>query len=192
MEASLDQRDSRLPRTYRHDTRADALPPSGASSVGSSFSADSRRESCVCVEPLAFRLVSYVARVSFAEQLPGGATMSYVDGYVLAVANANKAAYQKLAEEMAPVFKKHGATSVVECWGDDVPDGKVTSLPMAVKCAEDETVVFSWIVWPDKEARDSGNKKVMEEVEASGMTEQDNPFDGQRMIFGGFDVMVDA
>lgn len=69
--------------------------------------------------------------------------MSYVDGYVLAVETNNKQAYKAMAEEMAVVFKEHGAISVVESWGDDVPDGEVTSLPMAVKCKEDETVVFS-------------------------------------------------
>jgi len=118
--------------------------------------------------------------------------MTHVDGFVLAVPTAKKEAYRKLAEEMAPIFTKHGATSLVECWGDDVPDGEVTSFPMAVKCADDETVVFSWIVWPDKAARDAGNKRVMAEMEAAGMNPADNPFDGKRMIFGGFQTLVDA
>ncbi|MHA7872038.1 MAG: DUF1428 domain-containing protein [Hyphococcus sp.] len=118
--------------------------------------------------------------------------MTYVDGFVLAVPTAKKEAYRKLAEDMAPIFKKHGAMSLIECWGDDVPDGEVTSFPMAVKCAEDETVVFSWIAWPDKETRDGGNKRVMAELEAAGMDPADSPFDGKRMIFGGFQTLVEA
>lgn len=118
--------------------------------------------------------------------------MAYVDGFVIAVPTANKSAFRKLAAEMAPIFKNHGATSVVECWGDDVPEGELTSLPKAVKCAEDETVVFSWIMWPDKETRDLGNKRVMEEFEAAGMKPEDHPFDGKRMIFGGFQAIVEA
>lgn len=118
--------------------------------------------------------------------------MSYVDGFVLAVPTNRKEAYRKFAEEMAVLFRKHGAVSVVECWGDDVPDGQLTSFPMAVKCAADETVVFSWISWPDKEARDRGTQRTMAEAEAKGMTLDDLPFDGKRMIFGGFERLVDA
>ena len=76
---------------------------------------------------------------------------------------ANREAYRKHAEEALAIFKEHGATRCVECWGDDVPDGKVTSFPMAVKRKDDETVVFSWVEWPSKEARDAGMKKVMED-----------------------------
>ena len=78
--------------------------------------------------------------------------MAYVDGFVLAVPKANRDAYKKHAEEAAVVFKDHGALQLVECWGDDVPDGKLTSFPMAVKCQDDETVVFSWILWPSRQA----------------------------------------
>ncbi len=119
--------------------------------------------------------------------------MSYVDGFVLAVPSKNKEAYRKLAADMAVVFKDHGATSVVECWGDDVPPGKVTSFPMAVKLQEDETCVFSWITWPDKATRDKGNAAVMEDARAKAMMlGSQNPFDGQRMIFGGFEAIVEA
>lgn len=118
--------------------------------------------------------------------------MTYVDGFVLAVPTANKEAYRKLAADMAPIFRKHGATAVIECWGDDVPEGEVTSFPMAVKCAGHETVVFSWITWPDKATRDAGNKKVFEEMETAGFQPEDNPFDGKRMIFGGFRPIVEA
>ena len=87
--------------------------------------------------------------------------MSYVDGFVAAVPAANREKYRKHAETSATVFKEHGALKVVECWGDDVPEGKVTSFPMAVKRKDDETVVFSWIVWPSRKVRDEGMKKVM-------------------------------
>ena len=118
--------------------------------------------------------------------------MSYVDGYVIAVPERNKAEYTRLAELSASVFKDHGALSVVENWGDDVPEGKVTSLPMAVKCEEGEVVVFSWIVWPSKEARDAGNKSAMEDPRFADWDPSNMPFDGKRMIFGGFTNIVDA
>jgi len=118
--------------------------------------------------------------------------MPYVDGYVIAVPTANKDKYRALAEKVAPAFKKHGALRVVECWGDDVPEGKLTSFPMAVKCGADETVVFSWIEWPSREIRDVGMKAAMEEMHAQmDMKPEDAPFDGKRMIFGGFQSIVD-
>ena len=89
--------------------------------------------------------------------------MTYVDGFVAAVPTANKEQYIKHASDAAVVFKDHGALKLVECWGDDVPDGEVTSFPMAVKCKPDETVVFSWILWPSREARNRGMPKVMED-----------------------------
>jgi uncharacterized protein YbaA (DUF1428 family) len=116
--------------------------------------------------------------------------MTYVDGYVIAVPTANKQAYKRLAELASVVFKDHGALSVVENWGDDVPEGKITSFPMAVKCREDETVVFSWITWPSRAVRDTGMKQAMEDprmkFESDAM-----PFDGKRMIFGGFETIVE-
>jgi uncharacterized protein YbaA (DUF1428 family) len=117
--------------------------------------------------------------------------MAYVDGFVIAVPTANRAAYQKIAEEAAIVFKEYGALKVVECWGDDVPEGKVTSFPMAVKCEENETVVFSWILWPSRQAHDEGNQKVMADPRMQSMPES-MPFDGKRMIFGGFQIIVEA
>ena len=116
--------------------------------------------------------------------------MTYVDGYVLAVPTAQRAAYRKIAEDAAIVFKEYGALKVVECWGDDVPDGKLTSFPMAVKCEENETVVFSWIIWPSREARDQGNQKVMADPRMQQTGEM--PFDGKRMIFGGFQMIVES
>ena len=117
--------------------------------------------------------------------------MNYVDGFVLAVPTAKKEDYRKLAETAARVFKDHGALTVVECWGADVPEGKLTSFPMAVQRKEDETVVFSWITWPSKAVRDEGMKKSMEDPR---MTHDPDamPFDGKRMIFGSFDVIVSA
>mgnify|MGYP003563504844 FL=1 len=116
--------------------------------------------------------------------------MNYVDGFVLAVPTANRAAYQKVAEDAAIVFKEYGALKVVECWGDDVPDGKLTSFPMAVKCEENENVVFSWIVWPSREIRDEGNQKVMADPRMQQAEEM--PFDDKRLIYGGFEVIVES
>ncbi|WCL54310.1 DUF1428 domain-containing protein [Gimibacter soli] len=118
--------------------------------------------------------------------------MTYVDGYVLAVPKAKKQAYVDLARMASVVFKDHGALSVVECWADDVPEGKLTSFPMAVKCEEGEEVVFSWITWPSRAARDTGNKAAMEDDRFKDMPMSDMPFDGKRMIFGGFNTIVEA
>jgi uncharacterized protein YbaA (DUF1428 family) len=116
--------------------------------------------------------------------------MSYIDGFVLAVPTENRELYKKTAQTAATVFKEHGALKLVECWGDDVPEGEVTSFPMAVKCKAEETVVFSWILWPSREARDQGMAKAMADPrlnpEANPM-----PFDGSRMIYGGFEMLVD-
>lgn len=117
--------------------------------------------------------------------------MTYVDGFVVAVPTANREIYQRHAQAAAAVFKEHGALTLVECWGHDVPDGKLTSFPMAVKCQPEETVVFSWITWPSRAVRDEGMKKVMADPrlqpDAHSM-----PFDGKRMIYGGFEVILDA
>ena len=118
--------------------------------------------------------------------------MAYVDGYVIAVPTANKAAYIELAELSAEVFTDHGALSVVECWGDDIPDGQHTSFPLAVQCKDDETVVFSWVRWPSKAAREAGMKAAMEDDRFEGWTPDSMPFDGKRMIFGGFETIVDT
>ncbi|PZD72333.1 hypothetical protein C1752_03920 [Acaryochloris thomasi RCC1774] len=115
--------------------------------------------------------------------------MAYVDGFVLAVPTASRESYQKFAEDACAIFRKYGALKVVECWGDDVPDGELTSFPLAVKCGGDETVVFSWLVWPSRAERDKGNKKAMADPRMQNMKEM--PFDGKRMIFGGFETIVD-
>jgi uncharacterized protein YbaA (DUF1428 family) len=117
--------------------------------------------------------------------------MAYIDGFVVPVPKGNKEAYRKLAAFAAPIFMEHGATRMVECWGDDVPDGKQTDFRRAVQAKEDEQVVFSWIVWPSKAARDEGNKKVMEDPRMKHAP-ADMPFDGMRMIFGGFETLLDT
>jgi uncharacterized protein YbaA (DUF1428 family) len=117
--------------------------------------------------------------------------MTYVDGFVAAVPTANRQAFRKHAEDAAAVFKEHGAVKVVECWGDDVPEGEVTSFPMAVKRKNDETVVFSWIVWPSRRVRDEAMKKVRADPRLQPAVNP-MPFDGKRMIYGGFEVIVDA
>jgi len=117
--------------------------------------------------------------------------MTYVDGFVAAVPTANRETYRRHAEAAAVVFKEHGALRLVECWGDDVPAGKLTSFPMAVKAQPDETVVFSWITWPSREARDAGMQKVMADPRVKPESNP-MPFDGKRLIYGGFSVIVDA
>jgi uncharacterized protein YbaA (DUF1428 family) len=117
--------------------------------------------------------------------------MTYIDGFVAAVPTAKRKEYAKHAETAAPVFKDHGALKIVECWGDDVPEGKLTSFPMAVRKKDDETVVFSWIVWPSKQVRDEGMKKVMTDPRVQPAVNP-MPFDGKRLIFGGFEVLVEA
>ena len=117
--------------------------------------------------------------------------MNYIDGFVIPVPNANKETYRRVAQAASAVFKEYGALSVTECWGDDVPEGKLTSFPMAVQRKPDETVVFSWITWPSREVRGEGMKKVMVDPRIEeGMNPM--PFDGKRMIYGGFQVIVDA
>ena len=117
--------------------------------------------------------------------------MTYVDGFVAAVPTANREAYRKHAEAAAVVFKEYGALKLVECWGDDVPEGEVTSFPMAVKRKPDETVVFSWILWPSRDARDAAMRKVMEDPRLKPDVNP-MPFDGKRLIYGGFEMIVDA
>jgi len=116
--------------------------------------------------------------------------MDYIEGFVAAVPTQNKTAYIKHAEEAAELFKKYGAIKLVECWGDDVPDGEVTSFPKAVQCKDDETVVFSRAVWPSKTARDAGMEKMMAD-EAMQKMENSMPFDGKRLIYGGFQMVLD-
>lgn len=115
--------------------------------------------------------------------------MSYVDGFVLAVKKDKIDDYRKLAQVAGAVWKEYGALSYVECIGDDVPYGKLTSFPRAVQAADDEVVVFSWITYESREARDQINAKVMADPRMKHMPD-DQPFDGKRMIFGGFRILL--
>jgi len=113
--------------------------------------------------------------------------MSYVDGFVIAVPIANKNAFIEHAKKGDAVFMEYGATRVLECWGDDVPKGKQTDFWKAVEAKDDEAVLFSWIEWPDKATRDAAMPKVMADPR---MKPEGMPFDGKRMIYGGFSPVV--
>lgn len=116
--------------------------------------------------------------------------MKYVDGFICAVPTANKQKYIEHAKIAAQVFKDHGALQVVENWGEDVPKGETTSFPQAVKCKEDETVVFSWVRWASKADREAGWAAMMDDPR---MQPENNPMplDGKRLIYGGFDNLLD-
>ena len=117
--------------------------------------------------------------------------MSFVTGMLAAVPEANRQAFIDHARAAAAVFREYGALEVVECWGNDVPDGERTSMPMAVRKEDGETVVFSWIVWPSKAVADAGMARMMEDLRMAPETNP-MPFDGSRMIFGGFDIVLKA
>ncbi len=116
--------------------------------------------------------------------------MSYIDGFLAAVPTANKAEYIRHAKAAAQVFKEYGALALVENWGDEVPEGKRTSMPLAVQCKDNETVVFSWITWPDKETRDKGMAAAMADQRLHADTNP-MPYDGHRLIYGGFRTILD-
>ncbi|EGJ7481817.1 DUF1428 family protein [Escherichia coli] len=116
--------------------------------------------------------------------------MKYVDGFVVAVPADKKDAYREMAAKAAPLFKEFGALRIVECWASDVPDGKVTDFSMPVKAEENEEVVFSWIEYPSKEVRDAATQKMMSDPRMKEFGES-MPFDGKRMIYGGFESIID-
>lgn len=120
--------------------------------------------------------------------------MSYVDGFLMAVPTANKQKFIEHAQNGDSIFTELGATRVVECWGDDVPDGEVTDFRKSVKAKADETVVFSWIEWPDKKTRDAAMSTMMsDDFNDERMDPEKNPmpFDGKRLIYGGFMPIVE-
>lgn len=116
--------------------------------------------------------------------------MNYIDGFIIPVATKDKERYAEYSRMTSALFKEFGVLSIVECWGDDVQPGKLTSFPQAVMLKEDETVVFSWMTWPSKEVRDAAWEKMMADPrfapEAIPM-----PFDGKRLIYGGFQKLVE-
>lgn len=116
--------------------------------------------------------------------------MAYVDGFIVPVAPGKKEEYRRMASEASSMFKEFGAIEIVECFEDDVPDGKVTDFRRAVAAEPGEKIVFSWIVWPSKEVRDAGNARMREDPRMQDMS--DLPFNPQRMIFGGFEPIFQA
>lgn len=119
--------------------------------------------------------------------------MSYIDGFVIPVPTADQDGFIRHANTIDAVFLELGALRVLECWGDDVPDGKLTDFRRAVQATADETVAFSWVEWPDKATRDAAFKRMEELMKTDPrMDPRKNPipFDGKRMIFGGFEVVV--
>lgn len=117
--------------------------------------------------------------------------MADIDGFLVSVPNARKADYLRLARDSWALFREYGALSSREYWGEDVPEGKVTSFPMAVQKRPDETVVLSWIVWPDKATRERCMAS-MDTDSRWATVFADMPFDGQRMIFGGFEDLFEG
>lgn len=115
----------------------------------------------------------------------------YVDGFIVPVPEANLEAYLQLATLAGEVWKEYGALEYVECVADDVPEGEFTSFPLSVDLEKGEIVVFAWITYPSREARDEINKKVMADPRIADMGKDQVPFDGRRMIWGGFRTLVE-
>ncbi|GJL84093.1 MAG: hypothetical protein DHS20C01_37270 [marine bacterium B5-7] len=120
--------------------------------------------------------------------------MSYIDGFVMAVPTANKKMFIDHANRTDSLFKELGALRIIECWDDDIPNGKLTDFRKAVQAKEDETVVFSWIEWPDKTTRDSAMSRMHDLMKTDDRFNPEKnpiPFDGKRMIYGGFAPVVE-
>jgi uncharacterized protein YbaA (DUF1428 family) len=118
--------------------------------------------------------------------------MAYVDGFVVPVPKKKVQAYRRLAQKAGKIWREHGALDFKECIADDVKVGKLTSFPRSVKLKPSETVVFSWITFKSRAHRDRVNAKVMKDKRIAGMDPKDMPFDGKRMIYGGFKIIVEA
>ncbi|MGV6802087.1 MAG: DUF1428 domain-containing protein [bacterium] len=117
--------------------------------------------------------------------------MTYIDVAIYAVPTANKDDFATRAAKYAPLFTKYGALSAVDCWGVDIKQGAATSLPKAVECEDHETVAYSHVIWPSKTLRDQAMPKIMAEMKQMA-TGQPMPFDGARMIYGGFTTLVET
>lgn len=114
---------------------------------------------------------------------------SYIDAFVVPVKRDQREHFTRFARECDPIFMEHGATWIMECWGVDLPEGKLTDFRRAVQAEPDEEVIFSWVQWPDRAARDAGNERIMNDAR---LAEKQMPFDGKRLIFGGFQPVVEA
>src|SRR6056297_90100 len=137
---------------------------------------------------------SRVGRMKSGSQCPRRQTMSYIDGFLIAVPTQNKQKFIDHARTGDSVFLDFGATRVIECWEDDVPTGKTTDFRKAVQARNDESVVFSWIEWPDKATRDAGMARMMaDDFSDERMDPEKNPmpYDGMRLIYGGFEPIVE-
>jgi uncharacterized protein YbaA (DUF1428 family) len=156
--------------------------------VGAKMMSDPRMEQMSAAMPFDGKRMVYGGFAPLLDE--GSAGGSYVDGFVLPVPHGNREAYLALAQKASADFKKHGANRLVEAWGDDVPDGKVTDFRRSVQAAEGENVVFSFIEWPDKATRDAAWPKMM--ADPGMQPDHGNmPFDGKRMFWGGFEIILD-
>ncbi|WP_066478803.1 MULTISPECIES: DUF1428 domain-containing protein [unclassified Sphingomonas] len=156
--------------------------------AGAKMMADPRMEDMSKSMPFDGRRMIYGGFSSLLDL--GDSKGGYTDGFLVAVPTANRDAYLDLARQAAEVFIEYGANRVVEAWGDDVPDGKVTDYRMAVQAGTDENVVYSWIEWPSKAHRDTAWEQVMADPRMQPDPEN-RPFDGKRMIYGGFTPILD-
>lgn len=150
---------------------------------------DPRMEEMGAAMPFDGRRMIFGGFSAFLDEGDGGKT-GYVDGYLVPVPAASKDAYRTLAQKSAAIFREYGASRVVEAWGDDIPDGKVTDFRRAVQAQDGELIVFSWLEWPSKEARDAAWPKLFED-ERMQPGPDGMPFEGARMIYGGFAPIVD-
>jgi len=157
--------------------------------AGQKMMSDPRMEEMGASMPFDGKRMIYGGFAPLLDDQTGG-RMGYADGYLVPCPRDNRDAYLALAQKASAIFQEYGATRVVEAWGDDVPDGKVTDYRMAVKAEDSENVVFSWIEWPSKEVRDAGWKKIMEDERMK--PDGQPPFDGKRMIYGGFEPILDV
>ncbi len=121
--------------------------------------------------------------------MTGSDPMPYVDGFLTPVPGDGYHAYMEFARISARVFREYGALDQVECWGEDLPEGELTSFPQAVNAAEGETVVLSFVLWPDRATRDAAMEGVMNDPRISPK-HVSLPFDARRMVFGGFDMVL--
>lgn len=153
--------------------------------------ADPRMEAMGADMPFDGKRMIFSGFDSFVDVRGDGAT-HYVDGFILPVPDGKRDAYRAMADKASARFRHYGAVRVVEAWGDDLRDGKVTDYKKAVKAEPGENVVFSWIEWPDKATRDAGWEKIMKDPDMQPPDKDEMPFDGLRMFWGGFQPILDT